>query len=72
MITIKQAREESGISIRGIAIKLGVSKNTYVNKEQGKSKFYIDEALLFCKIVNKRMDQILFFEDYVPEKRNKT
>ena len=49
--TPQQARRWSGVTAKRIAERLGVSYATYNNKESGKSKFYVCEALLFAEIV---------------------
>ena len=64
--TVKQARMLLGISIREMAKKLGMSQNTYMNKENGLSRFYYDEALKFSSIVNIPADNI-FFGKSVPQ-----
>ena len=65
--TVEQARRLANISIREMAKLLGVSQNTYYNKEKGLSRFYYDEAVKLSSIVNIPMDDI-FFTSTVTEK----
>ncbi|OCN03559.1 hypothetical protein A4S06_05205 [Erysipelotrichaceae bacterium MTC7] len=60
-ITVKEAREKAGYSIREMAELMGWVKTTYVNKENGISKFYVDEAVRFSRIVKVPMSNIIFF-----------
>ena len=56
--TPQQARKYSGIYETHIAKKLGISTATYINKEKGKTRFYVDEALLFAEIVGVPFENI--------------
>jgi DNA-binding XRE family transcriptional regulator len=51
MFTPRQARHLSGLSVQKVADKLGINSVTYFNKEKGKTRFYVDEAILFAHIV---------------------
>lgn len=64
--TVEQARTLSKISQRKMAELLELSENTYINKEKGLTRFYIDEALKFCEIVNLNLEDINFFTHDVP------
>lgn len=59
--TVEQARMLKKLSQEDLALGLGISTKAYINKEKGLTRFYIDEALKFCKIVNLEINQILFF-----------
>ena len=59
--TPEQARRLRGISQAKMASLLGVSENTYINKEKGETKFYIDEACKFSKVVDIPLEKISFF-----------
>ncbi len=59
--TIEQARVLSGHSQESMARELGMSKNAYINKEKGNSRFYVDEAINFEKISGIPFEQIKFF-----------
>lgn len=59
-LTVEQARNLNGISQEKMALKLGMSKNSYIKKEKGIRRFYIDEAIDFCDIVNVDMKNIIF------------
>lgn len=65
-LTPEQARRLKGISQAKMASLLGVSENTYINKEKGDTKFYIDEACRFCDAVGLPMESIIFFKHDVP------
>lgn len=59
-LTVEQARKIAGISQREMANKLGISENTYINKEKGIVRFYVDEACKFSEIVGIEFDDIIF------------
>ena len=56
--TPRQARHYSCLSVRKVADKLGINSVTYFNKEKGKTRFYVDEALLFAEIVGVPFENI--------------
>ena len=56
--TPRQARHLNGLSVQKVADKLGINSVTYFNKEQGKTRFYVDEALLFGEIVGVPFENI--------------
>ena len=45
-----------------MALQMGMSENTYINKEKGITKFFIDEACKFCDIVGIPLEKIIFFK----------
>ena len=45
---------------------MGMAENTYINKEKGETKFYIDEACKFCEVVEMPLERIIFFKHDVP------
>ena len=57
-LTPRQARHSNGLSVKKVADKLGINSVTYFNKEQGKTRFYVDEALLFAEIVGVPFENI--------------
>lgn len=59
--TPEQARKLKGLSQKNMASKMGISENTYINKEKGITKFFIDEACRFCDIVGIPLEKIIFF-----------
>lgn len=65
--TPEQARKLRGFSQNRMACLLGMAENTYINKEKGETKFYIDEACSFCEIVNLPLERIIFFKENVPK-----
>ena len=58
--TVEQARRLAKISQTKMAQLLGLSENTYINKEKGETRFYVDEALCFAKYVNIPFEKIKF------------
>lgn len=66
MYTVEQARALSGYSQEMMAHKLGMSKNAYINKEKGHSRFYVDEAINFAEISGVAFNRIIFFNNDVP------
>lgn len=68
--TVKQARMLKDISIRKMAKLMGMSTNTYLNKEKGSSRFYFDEAIEFSNIVEIPVENI-FFGSNVAQKCDK-
>ena len=61
IFTPKEARNYRDLSVKFVAEKLGMSESTYINKENGTSKFYVDEAVNFSDIVNIPFRNIKFF-----------
>ena len=59
--TPEQARRLRGISQAKMASLLGMSENTYINKEKAETKFYIDEACKFSEVVDIPLEKISFF-----------
>lgn len=64
--TVEQARTLRKISQKKMAKLLDLSENTYINKEKGLTRFYIDEALKFSEIVELKLCDINFFTHDVP------
>ncbi|RNM30672.1 XRE family transcriptional regulator [Absicoccus porci] len=64
--TPEQARRLKGISQAKMAKLMGISENTYINKEKGDTKFYIDEACKFSDLVEIPLEDIIFFKRDVP------
>lgn len=62
--TVEQARRLAKISQKKMAQYLNISENTYINKEKGETKFYVDEALKFAERVNIPFDKIKFTRNY--------
>lgn len=56
--TPRQARHLNGLSVQKVADELGISSVTYFNKEQGRTRFYVDEAIKFSKIVGIPFENI--------------
>lgn len=59
-LTIKAARVNAGFSRKEVADKLDLSVTGYAKKENGKSKFYIDEVVVLSDLFNVEM--LNFFE----------
>ena len=60
--TPEQARKLRNISQVKMAALMGMAENTYINKEKGETKFYIDEACKFCEVVEMPLERIIFFK----------
>lgn len=59
-LTMRQCRMLICKSQKQIAELMNLSVGAYINKENGKSKMYLDEAILFGKITHKSIDQIFW------------
>ncbi|MGG3307368.1 helix-turn-helix transcriptional regulator [Paenibacillus lautus] len=59
-LTIKAARVNAGFSRKEVAEKLDLSVTGYAKKENGKSKFYIDEVVVLSDLF--KVDMLNFFE----------
>lgn len=64
---IISARVESGLKQSDIAKRMGIARQTYSAKENGKRSFTIEELLLISKITSKPAEY--FFRGYVTESR---
>lgn len=60
--TPEQARLLRGFSQERMAAEMGIHENTYISKEKGMTRFYLDEAYRFCEIVEMPMEQISFLK----------
>lgn len=60
--TVKQARQLRGYSQPEMAELMGISKNAYIMKENGDSRFYVDEAYLFADKVSIPFEKIFFLQ----------
>ncbi|WP_214684700.1 helix-turn-helix transcriptional regulator [Exiguobacterium sp. s155] len=60
--TMKQARLIAGYNQEEMAKMLEMSTNGYAKIERYESKFRIDKALAFAKIVELDVNEIIFFE----------
>lgn len=60
--TVEQARTLAKISQKRMAILLDISENSYINKEKGITRFYVDEALKFSNIVKIPFANIIFID----------
>lgn len=59
--TPEQARKLRGLTQKKMAAEMGLTESTYINKEKGETKFYIDEACKFSEIVKIPLELISFF-----------
>lgn len=59
-LTIKAARVIAGLSRKQVAEQLNLSVSGYAKKEEGKSKFYIDEVVVLSDLF--KVDMQNFFE----------
>ncbi|NCD00239.1 MAG: XRE family transcriptional regulator [Bacteroidia bacterium] len=63
IITVKAARVNAGMSQQEVANALKMSVNTYAKKENGTTKFYVDEIAKISKLFNISIEN--FFESSV-------
>ena len=56
--TPRQARHLNGLSVQKVADKLGINSVTYLNKEKGETRFYVDESIKFSEIVGVPFEKI--------------
>ena len=63
-------RNELGLTQQKMADMLGISKNNYFQKENGKLDFSLVEVKKILKILGETYDNI-FFDEYVTEKSYK-
>lgn len=59
-LTIKAARVIAGLSRKQVAERLNLSVTGYAKKENGKSKFYIDEIVVLSDLF--KVDMQNFYE----------
>lgn len=59
MKTLKERREDKGITQSAIARYLGVTRQTYASYEQRPEKLSIDQAIILCEILNCDLDSLL-------------
>lgn len=65
--TPRQARMISNISTAKMARLLGIAQSTYTNKETGKSKFTVDEAVNFCRATKLDFAEVNFLRTDCPK-----
>lgn len=63
MFSLKQARVGIDATQKEIAEKMGVHEQTYMNMEKHPGNMTIKQAMLFCDIVGKSFDEIIFLEN---------
>ena len=61
--TIEQARKVRGFTQEQIAKHLGMSRSNYIEYEQGKRFFRVDQAYKFSKATNLSLNDIIFYEE---------
>lgn len=64
--TVEQARRLAGITVRDMAMRMGLSVTAYLNKEKHVTRFYFDEACMFSELTGIPLDKI-FFEQSVTQ-----
>lgn len=60
---LKQIRNEKGLSQTELGRLIGVSKNTISSIETGQHSPSSQTAYLLCKVLNKRFDELFYFEE---------
>jgi DNA-binding XRE family transcriptional regulator len=63
-IKLKILRQTKGLSQEDMAREINLPTTTYVKKELGKSRFYIDEAFAISRVLGIGINEI-FFNDFV-------
>ena len=58
--TIRQVREEAGITQQQMADKLGVCRQQYANYEQHPERVTIEQARRICAILGAEYERIFF------------
>ncbi|GAC41684.1 helix-turn-helix domain-containing protein [Paenibacillus popilliae] len=58
-VTVKAARITSGIPAEEMAFRLGLSKTGYLRKENGKTRFYVDEIAKISLILGISIENFL-------------
>lgn len=61
-LNVKQLRMLNDISKSEMAKMLNINTLTYSQKENGKTKFYIDEAYKVAEIFEKQIDDIIWLK----------
>ena len=59
---IKQSRKEHGLSQNALAESVGVSRNTISSIETGQFNPTAKLALLICKALDKKFEDLFYFE----------
>lgn len=60
MVTVKEAREQERYDQGDVAKVLGISYSAYRNKEKGRSRFTVQEAIKFAELVKVPIGDIIF------------
>nr|WP_250674923.1 helix-turn-helix transcriptional regulator [Paeniclostridium ghonii]MCM0167044.1 helix-turn-helix domain-containing protein [Paeniclostridium ghonii] len=55
---LKKIRQQHGFKQKEIAVKLGIAPNSYSDKENGKRKFTVHEAIKLSEILECDMKEI--------------
>lgn len=58
--TIRQVREEAGVTQQQMADKLGISRQQYANYEQHPERVTIEQARRICAILGAEYERIFF------------
>lgn len=59
MRSLKELRDEKGITQEAIARYLGITRQTYAKYEQEPEKLTIDQAIVLCDILGCDFDSLL-------------
>ena len=65
---LKMARAEKGLSQSDLAEMIGVSRNTVSSIETGQFNPTAKLALILCIALDKKFEELFFFEDQFDEK----
>jgi transcriptional regulator with XRE-family HTH domain len=64
---IKKIREDKGLMQKEVSAHLGIGNRNYNKLENGHRDLSVDELLKLSKLLNLTTDQILNYENIVPE-----
>lgn len=58
LYSLKVARQKAGLSQEDVARRINMPLTTYSKKENGKTKFYLDEAVKISNILGKPISEL--------------
>lgn len=67
---LKKIREDIGITQTSMAKHLGITLQSYFNKEQGKNEFTISEAFKISEVLNKNINDIFLTKNTPKQCKN--
>lgn len=58
LYSVKVARQQKGLSQEAVARMLNMPVVTYIKKENGQTRFYLDEAVKLSEILEKPLKEL--------------